>query len=110
MVPFWGTLNIRCRIILGIQERDHNFDNDPYVLGGSLANSSSSGGSYERIPMFWKNSFGMKRERQERKMTAWLRSQLPSLPEDHTGLGFSGLGFRVQDLGFGGVWGFGSSN
>ena len=43
-------------------------------------------------------------------MTAWLRSQVPSLPEDHTGLGFSGLGFRVQDLGFGGVWGLGSSN
>ena len=29
MLPFWGTLNIRCRIILGIQKRDHNFDNDP---------------------------------------------------------------------------------
>ena len=27
--PFWGTLNILCRIILGIQKRDHNFDNHP---------------------------------------------------------------------------------
>ena len=24
--PFLGTLNIRCRIIIGIQKRDHNFD------------------------------------------------------------------------------------
>ena len=28
--PFLGTLNIRCRIIIGIQKRDHNFDNHPY--------------------------------------------------------------------------------
>ena len=25
--PFCGTLNIRCRIRIGIQRRDHNFDN-----------------------------------------------------------------------------------
>ena len=31
MVPFWGTLNIRGRIIIGIQKRDHNCDNHPYV-------------------------------------------------------------------------------
>ena len=28
--PFLGTLNIRCRIIIRIQKRDHNFDNHPY--------------------------------------------------------------------------------
>ena len=28
--PFLGTLNIRCRSIVGIQKRDHNFDNHPY--------------------------------------------------------------------------------
>ena len=28
---FLGTLNIRCRIIMGIQKGDHNFDNHPYV-------------------------------------------------------------------------------
>ena len=28
--PFLGTLNIRCRIILGYPKRDHNFDNHPY--------------------------------------------------------------------------------
>ena len=27
--PFLGTLNIRCRIIIGYPERDHNFDNHP---------------------------------------------------------------------------------
>ena len=33
--PFLGTLNIRCRIIIGIQKRDHNFDNHPmnWALG-----------------------------------------------------------------------------
>ena len=30
MVPLLGTLNIRCRIIMGTQKRDHNFDNHPY--------------------------------------------------------------------------------
>ena len=30
MAPFLGTLNIRCRIMIGIQIRDHNFDNHPY--------------------------------------------------------------------------------
>ena len=30
MVPFWGTLNIRGRIIMGTPKRDHNFDNHPY--------------------------------------------------------------------------------
>ena len=28
--PFLGTLNIRCRIIIGIQKRTHYFDNHPY--------------------------------------------------------------------------------
>ena len=28
--PFLGTLNIRCRIIIGYPKRDHNFDNHPY--------------------------------------------------------------------------------
>ena len=28
--PFLGTLNIRCRIIMGIQ-KDHDFDNHPHV-------------------------------------------------------------------------------
>ena len=26
MVPFLGTLNNRCRIIIGIQKRDHDFE------------------------------------------------------------------------------------
>ena len=30
--PFLGTLNIRCRIIIGIQKRDPNFDNHPYEM------------------------------------------------------------------------------
>ena len=34
--PFLGTLNIRGRIIIGIQKRDHDFDNHPYLLGLSL--------------------------------------------------------------------------
>ena len=32
MVPFWGTLNIRCRIVIGYNrdpKRAHNFDNHP---------------------------------------------------------------------------------
>ena len=29
--PFLGTLNIRCRIIIGIQKGDHDFDNQPYI-------------------------------------------------------------------------------
>ena len=28
--PFLGTINNRCRIIIGTQKRDHNFDNHPY--------------------------------------------------------------------------------
>ena len=32
--PFWGTLNIRCRIIIGIQKRHHNFDNHPCRVHG----------------------------------------------------------------------------
>ena len=32
MIPFWGTLNTRCRIIIGIQIRDRNFDNHPYNM------------------------------------------------------------------------------
>ena len=33
--PFLGTLKIRCRIIRGIQIKDHKFNNHPYasVLG-----------------------------------------------------------------------------
>ena len=27
-----GTLNSRCRIIIGTPKRDHNFDNHPYCL------------------------------------------------------------------------------
>ena len=30
--PFLGTLNTRCRIIVGIQKGAHNFDNHPYTL------------------------------------------------------------------------------
>ena len=29
MVPFFGTLNIRCCNKIGIQKMDHNFDNHP---------------------------------------------------------------------------------
>ena len=29
--PFLGTLNTTCRIIIGIQKRDHNTDNHPYI-------------------------------------------------------------------------------
>ena len=32
MVPFWGTLNIRCRTRVGTQKRDHNFDNHPCII------------------------------------------------------------------------------
>ena len=28
--PFLGTLNNRCRIIIGTPKREHNFDNHPY--------------------------------------------------------------------------------
>ena len=34
--PFWGTLNIRCRIIVGIQKGDHNFDSHPRVGEGLI--------------------------------------------------------------------------
>ena len=27
--PVLGALNIRCRIVIGIQKRDHTFDNNP---------------------------------------------------------------------------------
>ena len=30
--PFLGTLNIRCRITIGIQTGAHNFDNHPYNI------------------------------------------------------------------------------
>ena len=33
-VPFLGALNIRCRTILGTQERCHNFDNHPCGFSG----------------------------------------------------------------------------
>ena len=29
--PFWGTLNIRRRIIIGTPKIGHNFDNQPYI-------------------------------------------------------------------------------
>ena len=29
MAPFWGTLNIKCRLIIRTPQRDHNFDNHP---------------------------------------------------------------------------------
>ena len=29
--PFLGTLNIRCRIVIRTQKRDHNFDKHPYI-------------------------------------------------------------------------------
>ena len=28
--PFLGTLNVRCRSMIGIPKRGHNFDNHPY--------------------------------------------------------------------------------
>ena len=31
---FWGTLNIRGRIIIGTQKGTHNFDNHPYIHMG----------------------------------------------------------------------------
>ena len=43
--PFLGTLNIRCRIIIGIQKRDHNFDNHPCVLISRNNNGFGVGGS-----------------------------------------------------------------
>ena len=33
-VPLLATLNNRCRIIIGTQKRDHNFDNHPYRVQG----------------------------------------------------------------------------
>ena len=33
--PFSGTLNNRCRIIIGTPNRDHSFDNHSYGLQGS---------------------------------------------------------------------------
>ena len=30
--PVWGTLNIRCRIIIGIQKKYHSFDNHPHGI------------------------------------------------------------------------------
>ena len=30
--PFLGSLNTRCRIIIGTQKRDHNLDNHPYAI------------------------------------------------------------------------------
>ena len=50
MGPFLGALNIRCRIIIGIPKRDHNFDNHPdmcfekligLALGGLIASTNS---------------------------------------------------------------------
>ena len=37
---FLGTLNIRCRMLIGIPKRDHNFDNYPYDIA---AESSRQG-------------------------------------------------------------------
>ena len=33
---FLGTLDIRCRIIIGTQKGTHNFDNHPYRVRGIL--------------------------------------------------------------------------
>ena len=32
--PFLGTLDSRCRTIMGTQKRDHSFDNHPYNVQG----------------------------------------------------------------------------
>ena len=37
---FLDTLNIRCRIIIGIPKRDHNFDNHPHLSQGNFAEPS----------------------------------------------------------------------
>ena len=34
--PFLGTLNISCRVIIGIQKKDHDFDNHPYRPPNSI--------------------------------------------------------------------------
>ena len=39
--PFLGTLNIRCRIIIGIKKRGHNFENHPYEF--SITNGEGAG-------------------------------------------------------------------
>ena len=60
MVPFVGTLHISCRIIIGIQKRDHNVDNHPhrdcmrcyngtYHLGLRLRDTEGSLGSLLRV-------------------------------------------------------------
>ena len=49
--PFLGTLNIRCRIIIGIQKRDHDFDDHPYELQSKLSKGGYIGayiGEYYR--------------------------------------------------------------
>ena len=45
--PFLDTLNIRCRILVGFQRGDHNFDSHPYTghfLQGSKADQVGSCG------------------------------------------------------------------
>ena len=42
--PFLGTLNIRGRVIIGVQKRDHNFDNHPY--GGVVRRTDNEYSSY----------------------------------------------------------------
>ena len=40
--PVLGTLNNRCRIILGTPKRDINIDNHPYSKGGPLKKGGGS--------------------------------------------------------------------
>ena len=45
--PFLGTLNIRCRIMIGIQKWDHNFDNHQYYLKFQQLVGGKDGGMAE---------------------------------------------------------------
>ena len=71
--PFLGTLNIRCRIILGIPKRDHNFDNHPHVSGQAQAK--------------------LRRGREAKHLTKEILAELES--KDRRRTCFFGLGFRV---------------
>ena len=49
--PFLGALNIRCRIIIGIKKRDHNFDNHPCECNPrNLFDGLTLGRPFCRIP------------------------------------------------------------
>ena len=56
--PFWGTLNIRCHITIGIQKGDHNFDNHPYAkrVFGHLASASSELKVEDPTQMRWEST------------------------------------------------------